>query len=224
MDYRLSGVGVIDKGVHLLDLLAEQPRSLAELVVVTGWSRATTHRLASALQAHGLVRRQDDGRFAAGYRLISLGRAAAAGIPLAEWAHPLLVALRDGTGESAQLYLPQGDVRICVAAVESTHGLRTIVPLGAQLTMERGSAARALRGETGPQGWTASVGEREAGVASVSAPVTDGGGAVVAAVSVSGPVGRTGNDPGPRYGPAVRAAADALSMRLRLGGGANGDT
>ena len=214
MDYRLSGVGVIDKGVHLLDLLAEQPRSLTELVGATGWSRATTHRLACALEAHGLARRQGDGRFAPGYRLISLGRAAAASVPLAQEAQPLLVSLRDRTGESAQLYLPQGEIRICVAAVESTHGLRTIVPLGAQLTMERGSAARALRGETGPEGWTASVGEREPGVASVSAPVVDGAGAVVAAISVSGPVGRTGEDPGPRYGPAVREAADALSRRL----------
>jgi DNA-binding IclR family transcriptional regulator len=206
---------VLDKAVQLLELVVDRPRTLAELVEATGGSRATTHRLARALEAHGFARRTAEGRFAAGYRLISFGRAAAAGVPLAEWAQPLLVALRDETGESAQLYLAQGDTRICVAAVESTHGLRTIVPLGAQLTLERGSAGRVLRGGTGPDGWAASVGEREAGVASVSAPVIDGSGAVVAAVSVSGPVGRTGDDPGPRYGPAVRAVAEELSSRLR---------
>lgn len=211
----VSGVGVLDKSVRLLELLVDRPRSLAELVEATGWSRATTHRLARALEQHGLARRRGDGRFAPGYRLVSFGRAAADGVPLAELAEPVLTALRDGTGESAQLYLAQGEVRICVAAVESTHGLRTIVPLGAQLTMQRGSAARVLRGEVGPEGWVASVGEREPGVASVSAPVHDATGAVVAAVSVSGPVGRTGDDPGPRYGPAVRLAADDLATRLQ---------
>ncbi len=38
------------------------------------------------------------------------------------------------------------------------------------------------------RGWAQSVAEREAGVASVSAPVRDGTGQVIAAVSVSGPV------------------------------------
>lgn len=211
----VSGVGVLDKSVRLLELVVERPRTLAELVRETGWSRATTHRLACALEVHGLARRDAEGRFAAGYRLVSFGRAAAAAVPLADLAEPVLIALRDRTGESTQLYLPQGEVRLCVAAVESTYGLRTIVPLGALLTMERGSAARVLHGEAGPEGWVASVGEREPGVASVSAPVLDDSGDVVAALSVSGPVGRVGEDPGPTYGPAVRDAAAELSSRLR---------
>lgn len=211
----VSGVGVLDKSVRLLELLVERPRTLSELVSSTGWSRATTHRLACALEVHGLARRHPDGRFAAGYRLVSFGRAAAAGVPLAELAEPVLTDLRDRTGESAQLYLPQGDVRVCVAAVESTHGLRTIVPLGAVLTMELGSAARVLRGERGPHGWIASVAEREPGVASVSAPVLDDTDVVLAAVSVSGPVGRIGEEPGPTYGPSVLAAARRLSEALR---------
>ena len=40
------------------------------------------------------------------------------------------------------------------------------------------------------RGWAQSVAERESGVASVSAPVRDAAGTVVAAVSVSGPVER----------------------------------
>ena len=52
----LSGVGVIDKSVAILEALAERgPSSLAELVEATGFSRPTTHRLAVALETHGLV-------------------------------------------------------------------------------------------------------------------------------------------------------------------------
>ena len=119
---------------------------------LTGISRATAHRLAVALEVHGLVRRDDDGRFALGARLIALGRAAAAAVPLASAARPALSALRDDTGESVQLYVRDGDRRVCVAALESPHGLRTIVPLGASLPLDRGSAGRLLTGDRSGRG------------------------------------------------------------------------
>jgi DNA-binding IclR family transcriptional regulator len=61
------------------------------------------------------------------------------------------------------------------------------------------------------------VGEREAGVASVSAPVRAPQGKVVAAVSVSGPIERLGRQPGRLHAPAVVAAARALSAALEAG-------
>ena len=73
-----------------------------------------------------------------------------------------------------------------------------------------------LRGEVGDDGWVASVGEREAGVASVSAPVTDDTGAVVAAIGVSGPIERLSRDPGERFGAAVVAAADRVAVDAGL--------
>ncbi len=198
-------MGVIDKATQVLDALEESPRSLSELVAVTGFSRATTHRLAVALEQHGLVRRDEEGRFALGVRLIALGRAAAEAIPLAAAAMPALAGLRDETGESVQLYVRQGDRRVCIAALESPHGLRTIVPMGASLPLEVGSAGKILR--DAPSGWVESVGEREAGVASVSAAVAGPDGRPLAAVSVSGPIERTTRRPGRRYGDAVVAAA-----------------
>ena len=195
----VSGIGVLDKAFTIIDALEAGPRSLNDLVAVTSLSRATAHRLAVALEAHGMVRRDDEGRFLLGLRLL----------PLAELARPALEALRDATGESVQLYVRQGDVRVCVLSLESPHGLRTIVPLGATLPLDVGSAGRVLRGETGRRDWVESVEEREAGVASVSAPVVDAHGNVIAAVSISGPIQRTTRTPGKKYGDAVsRAAAE----------------
>jgi DNA-binding IclR family transcriptional regulator len=59
------------------------------------------------------------------------------------------------------------------------------------------------------RGWAESVAEREAGVASVSAPVFDPGGALRAAVCASGPSSRLGERPGERLaGPVVVAARE----------------
>ena len=64
------------------------------------------------------------------------------------------------------------------------------------------------------RGWAQSVAERETGVASVSAPVRDRSGAVVAAISVSGPVDRIGRRPGIRWAGDLVEAADALTARI----------
>ena len=146
MERSVRGVAVLDKAVLILGALVAGPASLSELVARTSLSRATAHRLAVALESHGLVRRDDDGRFALGLRLVELGRAAADAIPLAVAARPALAELRDATQESVQLYVRDGDRRVCIAALESPHGLRTIVPMGASLPLSRGSAGHVLMG------------------------------------------------------------------------------
>lgn len=223
-------VGVLDKSVAMLDVLAERgPLSLAELVTATGLARATVHRLAVALEEHGLVGRDDVGRFRLGLRLAAWGGRVADALIAA--AGPVLADLRDATDESAQLYVRDGDRRICVAASERPSGLRDTVPVGAALPLVAGSGAKVLlawaddtgRFEVDPselaavrrRGWAASVAEREAGVASVSAPVRDREGNVVAAISVSGPIDRLSHRPGRRYAGAVVDAAARLEEAAR---------
>ena len=68
------------------------------------------------------------------------------------------------------------------------------------------------------RGWAQSVGEREPGVASVSAPVRGPSGRVVAAVSVSGPLERLTRSPGRLHAPAVIAASQRLTEGLHKSG------
>lgn len=217
VEQSISRVGVIDKAVGILDAVEAGSRSHAELVSMTGYSRATVHRLATALEAHGMLRRTPEGKFGLGSRLLQFGQAALESWPLAALAQPALMELRDTTGESAQLYVVDGAERICIASLESPHGLRTIVETGARLPLDRGSAGRVLSGETPSRGYVVSIAEREAGVASVSAPVLANGGPgkgglVVAAVGVSGPVERLGRRPGSQYGEAVMQAARQIEQ------------
>ena len=227
-------VAVLDKAVAILRAVAEEPATLAELVARTGLPRATAHRLAVALEGHRLVRRTDTGSWAPGPGLAELSRG---GADLAELAGRHLVTLRDASGESAQFYVRDGATRVCVAAAERTSGLRDTVPVGARLPMTAGSAAHALLAfapaeEVTPllpaasftartlldvrrRGWAHSVAEREAGVASISAPVRDGAGAVLGAVSISGPVERLGRRPSPEIVGAVLDTAAAIARAAR---------
>jgi DNA-binding IclR family transcriptional regulator len=220
----VSGVGVLDKAVVILSFIAEGgPATLAEVVGGTGLSRPTAHRLLSALEAHRLVGR-NGGRYSLGVRLLAWG-SGAAGSSLVEAARTALVALRDETGESTQLYVREGDRRVCVASVERAGGgLKDVVPVGAVLPLDRGSGGKVLLAwaedgerflrlaeleEVRRRGWAESVAEREAGVASVSAPVFGPGGELRAAVCASGPVSRLGEHPGERLaGPVVEAARE----------------
>ena len=206
----VTGVGVLDKAMLVISAVADAPRTLVELQVETQLPRATAHRLAAALEAHGLLRRDIDGRFDLGQGLVPLGRTAVERFSLVDVARPVLAQLRDDTGESVQLFVREGDQRRCVLSFESTHGLRWIVPQGALLPLDVGSAGRVLSGEVGRHGWIESIGEREPGVASVSAPVVGADGSVVAALSVSGPIERLTRQPARRFGESVAAAAQSV--------------
>ena len=221
-----SGIGVVDKSVAILASVAEQPRALADLVEATSLPRATAHRLAVALEAHRLLARDADGRFVLGPRLGELS--AALPDPLVTAAGPVLAWVRDECGESAQLYRRDG--------AERSHGLRTTVPVGSRLPLTAGSGAQVIcawsdrasladvlasaefperaLAEVRRRGWAQSVGQREAGVASVSAPVIDATGELLAALSISGPIERLGRSPGSRFAPVLVAGARRISAEL----------
>ena len=210
----VTGVGVLDKTVAVLRAVAAQPRSLADLQQATDLPRATAHRLAVALERHGLLRRDGEGRFDLGPELAAMGRTAAERYPMGALALPVLEQLRDACGESVQLFVREGNQRRCVLSLQSPHALRWIVPEGVLFPLDAGSAGRVLLGEVNSVGWVASVEEREAGVASVSAPVRASDGSIVAAVSISGPIDRMTRQPGTRFGELVVEAAAAVARRL----------
>jgi DNA-binding IclR family transcriptional regulator len=148
----------------------------------------------------------------------------------------VLAWVRDECGESSQLYRRDGAERVCVAAAERVSGLRTTVPVGARLPLTAGSGAQVLCAWTDPallgdvlaasqftprllaevrrRGWAQSVAQREAGVASVSAPVLTATGGLLAAISISGPIERLGRAPGARYAPVLLAGAKRIAAAL----------
>jgi DNA-binding IclR family transcriptional regulator len=223
---RITAVGVLDRAVALLGLLADGPLSLRALTERSGLPRPTAHRLLTALEAHGLVAR-DGGAYRLGPRLTELAVSAGPALDLAALAGPVLGELHAESGESVQLYVRSGDRRLCIAARDAGAGLRDSVPVGALLPLDAGSGGKVLiawsadadrflavsRAEVQAvrrRGWAESIAEREPGVASVSAPVLRDG-RLLGAICVSGPASRLGPAPGRRLAPLVTAAAARLA-------------
>jgi DNA-binding IclR family transcriptional regulator len=114
--------------------------------------------------------------------------------------------------------------------------LRTTVPVGSRLPLTAGSGAQIICAWSDPstvadvlehaefterslaevrrRGWAQSIAQREAGVASVSAPVLSAAGELLAAISISGPIERLGRTPGTRFAPILLAGAKRISAAL----------
>lgn len=229
-----SGIKVLDRAAHILEVVAEEPRTLAELCAATELPRATAHRLASALEVHHMLSRTTGGKWTIGPALTSLSSGIADYLIGA--AQPIMTQLMELTGESVQLYRLTGGTRTCVAAQEPLSGLHNTVPVGSRLPLTAGSAAQVFLAY-GPnslskevlrdaafnqrrlshvreRGWAESVSEREPGLASVSTPVFDANEALIAALSISGPSERLSPSPGAKWAPELVAAARQLSLAI----------
>lgn len=220
--YNASGIKVLDRAVLILRTVAEKPLSLADLSAATGLPRASTHRIATALETHGLVRRDEHGHF-------TLGEWLHTSPTLTEKARPIMEKLVKESSESVQLYQLRDGARVCIASLAPEAGLQNIVPAGTVLPVRAGSAAQVFvafgaiplpaDAAFGPaelasakqRGWAESISEREAGLASVSAPVLDAHGNVIAVLSLSGLAERLVPSPGTAWGQAVKEAAEELS-------------
>jgi DNA-binding IclR family transcriptional regulator len=224
-------VGVLDRAIDVIDAVEGGARSFTAIADATGLTKPTAHRLINALAAHGFLLHVNGVGYALGPRLLNLATTAMRELPLRQLARPTLEQLARSTGESAQLYVRDGDRRICIDAVESDNELRTIVPIGASLPLGRGSAGTVFLAWGPPadedvrdigasivtarrRGWADSYGEREPGVASVSAPIFAPSGQLLAAISVSGPQARLAPLRAKRYGPAVVEAAREVEALL----------
>jgi DNA-binding IclR family transcriptional regulator len=239
----VSGVGTLDRAFAIISAMEAGASRFTQIAEAAGLSRPTAHRLLHALEAHGFVARYGAPHgYRLGPRLLRLASEAMRELPLRDLAHPALERLVRVTGESAQLFVRSGDVRVCIDAVESPNELRTIVPVGASLPLTAGSAAKVfLASSPAPErlirkaearerfthevelarsrGWASSAGERDASVGSVSAPVVGPLGILLAVVSVSGPVTRMGRINARRYVPAVLDAAKEIERAAGSGGG-----
>lgn len=222
-----SGIKVLDRSVAIVRAVARGEKPLAQLSEETGLPRATTHRIATALEVHHILSRTESGAWTIGPALASFTSGTSP--LLLSAASPIMRDLVATTGEAVQLYELTGETRTCIAAEEPAAGLTYTVPVGSQLSLAAGSAARVYAAfslidatpfpaselrKVRETGLAESVAEREIGLASVSTAVRDRDGSVIAVLSVSGPAERLSPSPAGKWGEALLAARTRLEAAL----------
>ena len=108
-----SGIKVLDRAIAIVRAVAAGDKTLAALSADTGLPRATTHRIATALETHHILSRTPAGEWTVGTALASY--ATRTPPQLLSAAEPIMRDLVAETGESVQLYELSGTTRTCIA-------------------------------------------------------------------------------------------------------------
>ena len=196
------------------------PLSLTEAAGQVGLVPSTALRQLRALEAAGLLERNDDDQlYRPGPRLLDLARTVFVGQSLPTVAQPVLDHLATTTGESAYLAVADAPRRaMYIATAAGLHALRHSGWLGRSFVTTSTAVGAALTGRVDADGCVAREGTLEAGITAVSAPVRAGGGgassSIVAALSVVGPTFRLTGETLAEIRRAVDASARQFSSTL----------
>jgi DNA-binding IclR family transcriptional regulator len=198
--------------------------SLAELARITGLHKTTVLRLARTLAAQEYLVQKADGYWRLGRAVGWLGACYQAAFNAQEVVEPVLRELSIQSGESASFYIREGNSRTCLVRVEGPQAIRHHIRIGAAMPLNLGAPGRvmlAYGGEPGEpyesirrRGFHLSIGERDAQVASVAAPVFGSQWQLLGALCISGPTTRLSEARLLELAPVIVAAGNQLSYAM----------
>ncbi len=139
-----GGVQSVQRSFALLEHLADcgGRATLRELALRSGLPAPTVHRIIRTLLGGGYIRQEPSRAYALGPRLVRLGDAA--GRVLGAWAQPVLLALVEATGETANMAMLDGDRVIYLAQAPSKHSMRMFTEVGRRVHVHCTAVGKAL--------------------------------------------------------------------------------
>jgi DNA-binding IclR family transcriptional regulator len=193
--------------------------SAAELLKRVDLSRPTLYRLLYTLEEHGfLVSVGDPQRFRLGPSVARLANVWTASLDLAAMAEPVLRRIWQTTRETVAMFVPQRDLRLCVAELPSPQPLNFKRGVGYTERIVRGATGRAILAwmdvsaeelrsyakgtdvnlkaleaqlaQARKRGWASSHDELIPGAVAVAVPFFDRHSAVAGSIGVFGPTVR----------------------------------
>lgn len=217
---------------------ARQPIGVGELSRALGLPKSTVQRSLRTLHDAGWIRRAggEVTRWQVTSKVLQIARTTELG--LRDAAMPVMEELRQRTGETIHLMVPEGDAVVLIERLETDKPLRIVLPLGIRLPLHASANGKAvlahldrplgelpgytattitdpvaLRAEleqVRARGYADNRGEWRSDIAAVAAAVIGPAGPV-ASLSISTPASRMPDDLRAEYGELVTRAAAALS-------------
>ncbi|MCQ9617712.1 helix-turn-helix domain-containing protein [Paenalcaligenes niemegkensis] len=195
MDEQLP-VLAVERAILVLNAFKtnEPSVSLHELSIRTGLYKSTLLRQLGTLIQHHCVVRLSNGQYQLGARVLNWAHVYKSSLNLDQHVPPVLDTLVNITGEGASFFALDGDMRVCLYRSDSNRELRDHIREGELLPLDKGAAGHILIRYSTPSNMPApevlmSIGEREAEIAALAAPVFSAEG-LKGALALSGPATR----------------------------------
>jgi len=237
-----SSVQSVDRAIAILEILARRGETrVTDLALELDVHKSTAFRLLGALEQGGLVEQSGErGRYRLGFGVVRLAGAATAQLDLSREGHEVCERLAVAIGETVNIAVPEDGHAVNISQVRgpsaisghnwvgqrtpvhATSSGKVLLAFGAvalPATLERYTARTLVEldeqlAEIRRRGFGYTVEELETGLNAVAAPIRGPGGAVVAAVSASGPSYRLTPERIPEVGDLLVAGAREISQRI----------
>ncbi len=199
-------VEAVERALVLLGAFREpgERLSLADLAERSGFYKSTILRLMGSLGHFDFVVRDADGTYRIGPAAWQVGSRYRGGFGFDPTVRPVLTALRDTTGETASIYVRDGDARVVLYRENSSHAMRHHLDEGAHFPLRQGAAGKVLSAWSEPadpafdairaDGYARSLGERDPDIGALAVPLFGPGDTFRGALSLSGVVAHFGQD------------------------------
>jgi DNA-binding IclR family transcriptional regulator len=225
-----DGVAAVERAFAIINAFraGDGSLSLNELAQRTGMYKSTILRLIATLTRERCVVRLDDGTYQLGAMLLHWGGLYQSAVRMDDHVPAILRRLAQETGEGASFFIRERNLRVCLFRVDSPKSLRDHIHIGDLLPLDKGAAGRVLttfdrtltdEADFPAHPLIATVGEREADIAAIAAPVFGPQGSLRGAMAISGPAARFAVDAVPSMSKALLDAA--IELTRRLGGDAS---
>lgn len=234
----------------VLKVLAEHGASMgvSQIAQATGLGKSTAHRLLASLARAEFVRVEPQSRqYSLGGGLLQLTANWLSGFGIRTVALPHLRKLRRATRETVSLNVREGNFRIAIERLDTSHEVRFVVEIGRAIPLHVGATGKAILAflteserkealeHTGTNqdelaclheelarirrvGAAISTGERVKGTRSISAPVFGSEGAVIASISILSLESRLNESDVEKFRHLVIDTANNISKELGFSG------
>jgi DNA-binding IclR family transcriptional regulator len=138
-------VAVISKALDLIECLAEEPLTAAEISARILVSKPTVYRLLRTLQSRDFVAKELEGtRYTLGKACRALGYTGRSSSGLIALAHPLMTRLNNSYGEGVNLAIPSNGGMLYIDTIESKNQLRTQITVGTRDSIHSTALGKAV--------------------------------------------------------------------------------
>ena len=187
----------IERGIEILKLLEAGPLGVTELANATVLPKATVHRLLKTFEAHHWVEFNRAKKYQLSWGILPMAKSFLTSLDVRAIAQPYMVAIRDQLQQSVNLFLAQGDYRICIERVAADKPLRNDIKIGTVYPIFKGAAGKIFGAyladlkdtDMSADGYVVTRGNRVPDAASIAVPIFSFGNKMEAVMTISGPIG-----------------------------------